>query len=222
VITRWSTSLTSGGYIASLRTYTGSNPVYTPTAESGPESVLPAGPTQFETRIPVSGGEVLGLKFSGSMASFGCYYNTGPNPNDKWHSGSPAGTLGQSQSYSANTGVRVNVSAVVEPDCDSDGFGDETQDQDILACGIPNTTITAGPKDKTKKKQATFEFSADIPGSTFECRLDAAAFQPCSSPFSVTVKKGRHSFQVQAKSAFGGTDGSPATDDWKVKKKKKK
>jgi hypothetical protein len=29
---------------------------------------------------------------------------------------------------------RLNVQATVEPDCDGDGFGDETQDSDISAC----------------------------------------------------------------------------------------
>ena len=85
----------------------------------------------------------------------------------------------------------------------------------------PNTTITKGPKDKTKKKTATFEFSSSEAGSTFECKLDNGPFQPCTSPHDVKVKKGKHTFEVRAKDAAGNVDGSPATDSWKVKKKKK-
>jgi Cadherin-like domain len=90
------------------------------------------------------------------------------------------------------------------------------------AGGAPDTTITKKPKDKTRKKTATFEFSANDSGSTFECSLDGTQFTPCSSPHHVKVKKGKHQFQVRARDAAGNVDGSPASDDWKVKKKKKK
>jgi hypothetical protein len=87
----------------------------------------------------------------------------------------------------------------------------------------PDTTIAAGPKDKTKKKQATFKFSGTdaraIAG--FECSLDGGAFAACASPHTVKGKKGKHTFSVRATDQAGNV-GSPATDDWKVKKKKKK
>jgi hypothetical protein len=84
-----------------------------------------------------------------------------------------------------------------------------------------DTTITKGPKDRTKKKRATFEFNADgIPGATFECSVDGRAL-PCTSPTTVRVKKGKHIFAVQG-TVEGVTDDTPATDEWKVKKKKKK
>jgi hypothetical protein len=85
----------------------------------------------------------------------------------------------------------------------------------------PDTTITKHPKDKTKKKTATFEFTSNEPGSSFECSLDGAAFAPCTSPDALKVKKGKHSFDVRAKDAAGNVDGSPASDTWKVKKKHK-
>jgi hypothetical protein len=86
----------------------------------------------------------------------------------------------------------------------------------------PDTRIDRQPKDRTKKKQATFEFSADEP-ATFECTLDGKQqFKPCTSPLTVTVKKGRHSFEVRATDAAGNADPTPAFDSWKVKKKKKK
>jgi hypothetical protein len=86
----------------------------------------------------------------------------------------------------------------------------------------PDTTITAGPKKKGKKRTARFSFTSTEPGSTFRCKLDDGPFEPCSSPFSTKVKKGKHSFEVQATDAAGNTDPTPATQNWTVKKKKKK
>ena len=91
---------------------------------------------------------------------------------------------------------------------------------------IPETTITKRPKDKVKTKRkrakATFEFTSNEPGTSFECSVDNQPFAACASPFTTKVTKGRHNFAVRAKDAAGNVDGSSATDDWKVKRKKKK
>jgi hypothetical protein len=96
-----------------------------------------------------------------------------------------------------------------------------TTDPDTAA---PDTQITKGPKDKTKKKQATFEFAGSDARALagFECSLDGAAFAACTSPHTVKVKKGKHNFQVRATDQAGNADPTPASDDWKRKKKKKK
>jgi hypothetical protein len=127
---------------------------------------------------------------------------------------------------------RINASATLEPDADGDGFGDETQDNcpgtgnpgqdDVDADGIgdpcddhvlPGATITKGPKDKARKKTATFEFTGTDTRAvaSFQCKLDGAAFAPCTSPHTVNVKKGKHTFQVRAIDGAGNV-GSPATD----------
>jgi large repetitive protein len=87
----------------------------------------------------------------------------------------------------------------------------------------PTATITGGPKAKTSKKQATFTFTgADTRAvASFECSLDRGAFAACSSPHTVKVTKGKHTFSVQAIDQAGNV-GSAATDSWKVKKKRKK
>jgi hypothetical protein len=88
----------------------------------------------------------------------------------------------------------------------------------------PDTTIAKGPKAKTKKKTATFEFTgADARAiAGFECSLDGAAFASCTSPHTVKVKKGKHTLSVRAVDTAGNVDASPATGSWKVKRKKKK
>ena len=95
----------------------------------------------------------------------------------------------------------------------SGGGGDRT---------APDTKIDKGPKKKSAKKKATFEFSSTEAGSTFKCKLDKGAFEPCTSPQKVKAKKGKHTFEVQATDAAGNTDATPATYSWKVKKKKKR
>jgi hypothetical protein len=86
----------------------------------------------------------------------------------------------------------------------------------------PDTTITKGPKKKTTKKKATFEFTSTEAGSSFECSLNGAPFAPCTSPTAVKAKKGKNTFQVRAKDAAGNVDPTPASQSWKLKKKKKK
>lgn len=90
----------------------------------------------------------------------------------------------------------------------------------------PQTTITKAPKklkakSRRKPAKAKFEFSSSLPGATFECSLDGAAPKPCSSPASLKVRKGTHTFAVAA-IAGGEKDPSPATATFKVTVKKKK
>jgi hypothetical protein len=100
------------------------------------------------------------------------------------------------------------------PDPGADGGADTT---------APETLITKGPPTKSKSKGATFEFSSNEPGSTFECRLDSAAFASCTSAKVYSgLKKGSHTFEVRAKDAAGNTDPTPAIQTWKIKKKKKR
>ena len=88
----------------------------------------------------------------------------------------------------------------------------------------PDTTIASGPKDKTKSKNATFAFNGTDARAvaSFQCSLDGGAFGSCASPFTVKVRKGKHEFEVRAVDAAGNIDPTPASDTWKVKKKKRK
>jgi hypothetical protein len=184
----------------------------------------------FPARIAVTSGDVIGIysptggPCGADVAGFNVRITNGDPP--------PGSTV----PMSFTTG-RLDLSAVVEADADGDAFGDETQDQcpgqagPVNGCPMPqagdsnapNAQITKGPKQKTKKKTATFEFTGTDARAvaSFQCKLDSGAFAPCTSPHTVNVKKGKHTFQVQAIDQAGNV-GSPATDDWKVKKKRKK
>lgn len=48
----------------------------------------------------------------------------------------------------------------------------------------PQTLVDDGPQGTTRDRTPTFAFSADDRAATFECRLGAAAFAPCTSPLT--------------------------------------
>ena len=113
-------------------------------------------------------------------------------------------------------GCTQPVGSVGTP-CTSGGGGGGSGDSTA-----PNGFITKAPSGKTKKKTATIEFGADEP-ATFNCVLDGREqFKPCTSPMTVKVKKGKHTFDVTATDTAGNTDATPATARWKVKKKRRK
>jgi len=81
----------------------------------------------------------------------------------------------------------------------------------------PETSIESGPPAETGDSSAAFAFTADEPGSTFQCSLDGAAFAPCSSPASYNgLAVGAHHFEVRATDQAGNTDPTPASWDWTV------
>jgi hypothetical protein len=212
---------------------------YTLVGRSAVETFTAGAAPPYLTQIPVAAGDVLGLRIDGTGGAGGCYFTTASSADvmqlDTAPDPAPGDTLffitGQLMS-------RVNVAATLEPDADCDGLGDETQDPSIVPTGCnpaqpepepgpgdttpPETTITEKPKDKTKRKQATFEFTSSEPGSSFACAVDGQTLKlPCTSPYTVKVKKGKHTFQVRATDQVGNADPTPATDSWKVKRKNK-
>jgi hypothetical protein len=186
--------------------------------ESPPVNVL----SSYPVRIPVQPADVLGFY----LASGPCGMFVPADYPYSYLAGDPA--VGTTAGFTPGGTYRWDISAVLEPDADNDGFGDETQDLCPTSaatqneCVPPNATITKGPKDKTKKKTATFEFTgADARAvASFQCSLDGGAFASCTSPHTVKVKKGKHTFQVRAIDQAGNV-GTPASDAWKRKKKKR-
>jgi hypothetical protein len=58
----------------------------------------------------------------------------------------------------------------------------------------------------------TLEFTANEPGSSFTCRVDAEPAVPCASPFtSPTLSDGRHTVAITATDPVGNADPTPAT-----------
>jgi TolB protein len=91
-------------------------------------------------------------------------------------------------------------------DDDDDGGGQEE----------PDTRITAGPPAATREVTPSVAFEADRAGATFECRLDDAPFEPCSSPHALgPLADGAYTFEVRGV-AGELWDGTPAARRFRV------
>ena len=86
----------------------------------------------------------------------------------------------------------------------------------------PQTTIVSGPSGSTKDTTPTFGFSSNEAGSTFQCRIDSAAFGPCSGPGGThtppALNLGSHTFAVRAIDRAGNTDATPASRSFTIKR----
>ncbi len=81
----------------------------------------------------------------------------------------------------------------------------------------PQTTIDSGPSGPTNDTSPTFDFSADEPGSSFECRVDGGAWGSCSSPeTTVPLADGADTLEARATDPAGNVDPTPASRSFTV------
>jgi hypothetical protein len=81
---------------------------------------------------------------------------------------------------------------------------------------LPVTTIDSGPSGPTRDTTPTFTFHSE-PNSTFQCKVDAAAFGPCTSPFTApALSDATHTFQVQATDSGGQLEATPVSRSFRV------
>jgi hypothetical protein len=82
----------------------------------------------------------------------------------------------------------------------------------------PKTLIDSGPADEAfiTDTTPTFEFSASAPESTYECRVDTDDFVPCTSPVTLDLSDGEHTFEVRATDLDENTDASAETRTFTV------
>jgi hypothetical protein len=81
----------------------------------------------------------------------------------------------------------------------------------------PETTLVSAPPAKTFDPAPSFRFTANVAGSRFDCRMDGAAFAPCTSPQAYSgLADGSHTFRVRAVDAAGNADATPATATFAV------
>ena len=79
----------------------------------------------------------------------------------------------------------------------------------------PAVSITSGPSGTVESTEASFAFTSDTAGSSFECRLVDAAFASCTSPFELTgLADGDYTVEVRA--TVDGLTGEPAARSWTV------
>ncbi|MFL5893567.1 MAG: Ig-like domain-containing protein, partial [Thermoleophilaceae bacterium] len=84
----------------------------------------------------------------------------------------------------------------------------------------PTTTITSGPGSPTSDTAASFGFTSNETGATFQCAIDGGVtptLTACASPKAYSgLLPGVHTFQVQAVDAAGNVDATPATWTWTI------
>ena len=98
--------------------------------ESTEQTVL-KGQNVFDTRIPVQPGDQFGLYGASPSGALYCTAAVGRQTHrrDRLTSASTSARPRRPWSSVNSKASRVAVSAIVEPDVDGDGFGDETQDK---------------------------------------------------------------------------------------------
>jgi hypothetical protein len=162
----------------------------------------------FEAPAIIEAGQQYALVLSRAPAGFGWRLR-----DDNPCAGSSFSSLDQTSTWAQAMDIDRMFSVFVEPAPQPAPFDSAP----------PHAAITKGPKDRTKKKTATFEFTGTDARAVadFECSLDGEVTRACSSPVTYEVKTGKHTFQVQAIDEAGNV-GPPATDTWKRKKKRKR
>jgi hypothetical protein len=102
--------------------------------------------------LPIDAGDQLGL-FLQAPSGADCFFDVASADTGLFFTGGDPPLSQDSDFTGSNSSRRLNASAIVEPDADRDGFGDETQD----AC--PTSAATQGAcrvvkKCKKKKHKA--------------------------------------------------------------------
>jgi CSLREA domain-containing protein len=81
----------------------------------------------------------------------------------------------------------------------------------------PKTTIVDGPASPSDSPDAAVAFTADDLGATFECSLNGAAFERCSSPVEYTnLADGGNEVRVRGTDPLGNVEPTPAAHAWTV------
>jgi hypothetical protein len=130
----------------------------------------------FPTRIPVQAGDVIGFFVgdAGQVRRTGITGYTVADDDDDLDQ-----PVGRTDQYPPVAGDQLDLSAMLEPDCDGDQFGDETQDPELTGPNCPppapapkaDRTLTLDAnKNKVKKgKKVRFSGQLDAPQNEAGC-----------------------------------------------------
>jgi hypothetical protein len=171
VITKWKIALVPEvpfGVPTQLKVYrpTANASQFQVVGESASENVV-SGINTFSTRIPIHAGDHLGLFGSSKIGTLFCAEEPEaefPGNVMGFFEGNPL--PGSTASlFASESELLVPAVAVVEPDADGDGFGDETQDQcpQSAATQSPCPVITLDSLSLTGKSKITVYVAVSTP-----------------------------------------------------------
>jgi hypothetical protein len=188
--------------------------------------------TYTNVRIPVAAGDVLATY----LADDGfCLRAPAPGYTTFEELGDPA--PGTTVALTGPSDYQLDLSAMLEPDCDSDGFGDETQDS---APACPRTLTLDANKNKVKKgKRVTLAGQLNEVVRQGPCESSQAVElqrkKPSQPTFATieqlqtdaagafsTKEKVKKTFEYRAQVSETATCGGQVSNTEKVKVKKKK
>jgi bacillolysin len=158
----------------------------------------------------------------------GTIRSTAPADNpQKGHLAFVSGTRGYTSarfSLAALAGQAVRLRFRIATDSVNEGAGWFIDDVRVYRCvdpTPPDTTIASGPTEgaTVAERSPQFTFVASEPGSTFECKLDAAPdFTACPNPYAPpALADGSHRLEVRAHDVDDNVDPSPAVRTFAVK-----
>lgn len=147
VITRWGSILPTGpiGLPSKLKTVRPTaDPAKWLIVSESATMTIGSGPNEFAARVPIAAGDTIAL--FGSFGAVACLA-AGPGDILTGIMGATDPLPGETHPTSGGPNARVAVWAVIEPDVDGDGFGDETQD----LCTASSAIQVACPPLKLKR-----------------------------------------------------------------------
>jgi hypothetical protein len=196
----------------------------------------------YDAQMPISAGDRIGIESADPVQAYhnlapmqtGVFGHWGVGPAAPLaDGGAPRSPNGQNSPY------ELLVQAEVEPDCDGDGFGDETQDPSISSCHPRALTLDAS-KNKVKRGRLV-----TLSGQIAETRQGGACAEdqpvalqrkkPSQATFTTveqlqtdatggfsSKRKVKKTFEYLAQVAETATCGASLSNTEKVKVKKKK
>ena len=149
VVTKWKSNVSiplppGFAFTQRLRVFRSSGPKQFQTVGESPLEVMVSGINTHEARVPVQAGDRLGSIGAGTFGGMLC-----PTTSEADVVGIKEGDVppGGRAEYPEAPKIQLSLSAVIEPDGDGDGFGDETQDKCPQSAALqepcPATSIDA-------------------------------------------------------------------------------
>ena len=78
-------------------------------------------------------------------------------------------------------------------------------------------TITDHPSDPSNSANASFSFTSNRAGATFQCQLDSGGYSACASPLAYSgLTEDSHTFSVKASDAAANEDSEPTNYTWTI------
>jgi hypothetical protein len=154
VITRWSYRSDTGTPTDKLKfkvaRATGTANEFTVIGESAQVDPAPDSLNSFFIQIPVLAGDIIGFYWAAGNTIDADCGRLDPDYSYHFLTGDVVPT--QTQVFAPDDGLQFDVSAILEPDCDKDGLGDETQDTNTSSC---RPAAAVAPAATCKGKPAT-------------------------------------------------------------------